>query len=214
MAEQDSTTSRSLVVWSAGRRALGKHPEFGAWVSRLSPIRLPVSSEDPFFYLARAICYQQLAGNAAATIHGRFVDVLGGRVTPRRVLAQPEEAFRAAGLSRAKLAAIRDLAEKVLANVVRLDRLDDRSDDEVVEHLTQVRGIGPWTAQMFLMFHLRRPDVWPVGDLGVRVGFAKVYGLAQPPTAKELDPLGDELRPWRSPAAYYCWRVLELEDHE
>jgi DNA-3-methyladenine glycosylase II len=184
---------------------------FGPWVERVGPVRLPISTEEPFFYLARAIVYQQLAGAAARAIHGRFVATLGGEVTPAKVLRARESTLRSAGLSSNKLAAIRDLASKVRSGEVELADLDDQSDEEVVRRLTLVRGIGPWTAHMYLMFRMHRPDVWPVGDLGVRQGFAKVHGLGEPPTPKELEPLGERYRPWRSAAAYYCWRALETE---
>lgn len=190
------------------REALAADPVFGPWVARIGPPRLRRVGDDPFSYLARAIVYQQLAGAAAATIHGRFVKVLRGNVTPRTVLKAREEDLRGAGLSAAKLAAIRDLAAK--APGLELDRLPWLDDAEVEGRLTSVRGIGPWTAQMFLMFALRRPDVWPVGDLGVRQGYARIHGLDEAPREKEMLPLGEAYRPWRSAAAWYCWRVLDL----
>ena len=190
--------------------ALAEDPAFGPWVRRIGSVRIPRLDDPPFAYLVRAICHQQLAGAAARTIHGRFVDVLGGEVRPEMVLAASEEASRGAGLSAAKLAAVRDLADKVGSGEVRLDDLEAQPDDEVVRRLTRVRGIGVWTAQMFLLFRLRRADVWPVGDLGVQQGYALIHGMDQPPTARELEPLGRRLRPWRSAAAWYCYRALEL----
>ena len=94
---------------------------------------------------------------------------------------------------------------------VEVHDLEEQSDEEIVRRLTLVKGIGPWTAQMYLMFRLHRQDIWPVGDLGVRAGFTKIHGLSAPPTQKELEPLGEAYRPWRSAAAYYCWRALETE---
>ncbi len=190
--------------------ALAEDPAFGPWVERIGPVRIPRLDDPPFAYLVRAVCHQQLAGAAARTIHRRFVDVLGGDVRPEAVLSTSEEASRAAGLSAAKLAAVRDLAEKVGSGEVLLDDLEGQPDDEVVRRLTLVRGIGVWTAQMFLLFRLRRGDVWPVGDLGVRQGYALIHGLDQAPAARELEPLGRRLRPWRSAAAWYCYRALEL----
>lgn len=207
----ETNEMRTTAAWSGGRRHLNRDSVFGPWSKQLGTIRLPERADEPFPYLTRSICYQQLAGAAAATIHGRVVDALDGRVTPSRVLRTPEEVLRGAGLSRNKLAAIRDLAAKVESGEVVVDELDDLDDDAVIERLTRVRGIGVWTAQMYLMFALRRPDVWPVGDLGVRAGYAKIHGLAEPPTAKALEPLGDPYRPWRSAAAFYCWRALETE---
>lgn len=174
-------------------------------------IRLDSSAEAPFFHLARAIIYQQLAGAAARTIHGRFVDALKRDVTPARVLRLRETTLRKAGLSANKTSAIRDLASKVASGEVSVHDLEDQTDEEVIRRLTLVKGIGPWTAHMYLMFRLHRPDVWPVGDLAVRAGFARIHGLEAHPTPKELEPLGDRYRPWRSAAAYYCWRALETE---
>ena len=206
MTEYELTT-----VWTGGRRKLGKDPEFGPWVRQIGTIRLPVSREAPFFYLARAICYQQLAGKAARTIHGRVVEALKGDVSPEKVLRVREATLRKAGLSRNKVAAIRDLADKIRSGDVEVHDLEVQPDEEVVRRLTLVKGIGEWTAQMYLIFRLYRPDVWPVGDLGVRAGYAKVHGLAEYPTQKELEPLGDPYRPWRSAAAWYCYRVLDTE---
>jgi DNA-3-methyladenine glycosylase II len=159
--------------------------------------------------LARAICFQQLAGRAAQTIHGRFVALVDGAVTPEAVLALSVQDMRAAGLSGAKTASIRDLAEKVAAGVVELDRMSRLPDDEVVRELTLVRGIGEWTAHMFLMFQLGRLDVWPTGDLGVRAGFARMHGREIPPAPKELGLAGDPFRPYRSLVAWWCWREVD-----
>ena len=174
-----------------------------------APRRRPVRASERFASLAEIIVYQQLAGRAAATIHGRFVAVVGNPVTPQRVLAATPEALASAGLSGAKAASIRDLADKVFSGQVSLERIGRLSDEAVVEHLTQVRGIGPWTADMFLLGTLGRLDVWPTGDYGVRAGFATGWGLAEVPTAQELMVLGDPFRPYRSLVAWYCWRVMD-----
>ncbi|MDX1495384.1 MAG: hypothetical protein R3253_15055, partial [Longimicrobiales bacterium] len=184
--EEDVDTTEWIQVWGEGSRVLARDPVFGPWVEEIGPVEIAASSENPFCYLVRSICYQQLAGAAAATIHGRVVDVLQGHVSPGKVLSTAEPDLRDAGLSRNKLAAIRDLAERVDSGDVAIDDLDELGDDAVVERLTRVRGIGEWTAQMYLMFHLRRPDVWPVGDLGVREGWAWIHDLDPPPSAKEL----------------------------
>jgi DNA-3-methyladenine glycosylase II len=202
---------RAAAIWTGGRRKLGQDPVFGPWVRRIGSIRMPRLSEGAFYYLARAIVYQQLATAAARTIHGRFVDALGAEVTPAKVLRTGEAKLRKAGLSASKLAAIRDLASKVRSGEVDVSDLEVQPDEEVVRRLTLVRGIGPWTAHMYLMFRLHRPDVWPVGDLGVRSGFAKIHALREPPTQGELEPLGEAYRPWRSAAAWYCWRALETD---
>jgi DNA-3-methyladenine glycosylase II len=162
-----------------------------------------------FAELVRTICYQQLAGAAARTIHGRLEAALDGAPTPEAVLALPVATMRGAGLSANKTASIRDLAEKVLAGDVELDRVARLSDEALVGELTLVRGIGRWTAQMFLMFQLGRLDVWPVDDRGVRKGYGVLYGLTTPPTARELESLGEPLRPYRSLAAWYCWRAAD-----
>lgn len=209
MAEPDPSTV--TVVWEEGRRVLEDDPAFGPWVRRIGPVEVPADDASPFYYLTRAICYQQLAGAAARTIHGRVVDALDGDVRPETVLDAPEQALRSAGLSRSKLKAIRDLAARIRGGEVPVDDLEDLSDDEVVERLTRVWGIGEWTAQMYLMFRLERPDVWPVGDLGVRQGWARANGLADPPPAGDLRPLAEPYRPWRSALAWYCWRILETE---
>jgi 3-methyladenine DNA glycosylase/8-oxoguanine DNA glycosylase len=174
-----------------------------------APRRRAVRASDRFAALAEIIVYQQLAGRAAATIHGRFVAVVGGEVTPERVLAASPEMLASAGLSGAKAASIRDLAGKVATGEVSLGRIGRLSDDAVVEHLTQVRGIGPWTADMFLLGTLGRLDVWPTGDYGVRAGFAAAWALAEVPTAAELIVLGEPFRPYRSLVAWYCWRVVD-----
>ena len=162
-----------------------------------------------FGALARAICYQQLAGAAAAAIHGRFAALFGGRPTPEAVAAAPAELLRSAGLSSAKAASLHDLAAKVLDGTVRLDGWSRLSDDAVVERLTAVRGIGPWTAQMFLVFQLNRPDIWPTSDLGVRVGYGRIHALGSPPGPAELAALGGRYRPFRTVAAWYCWRAVD-----
>ena len=205
------TETKLTTVWTGGRRKLGKDPAFGPWVKQIGTIRLPVSEVTPFYYLVRAICYQQLAGKAARTIHGRVVEALKGDVSPQKALQVREATLRGAGLSGSKYAAIRDLATKIRSGEVNVHDLDEQPDDEIIQRLVTVRGIGVWTAQMYLMFRLHRPDVWPVGDLGVRAGYAKVHGLDENPTAKQLESLGDMYAPWRSAAAWYCYRVLETE---
>ena len=163
-----------------------------------------------FGALARAICYQQLAGNAAAAIHGRFAGLYDGRPTPAAVAATPVETLRSVGLSAAKVASIKDLADKALDGSVPLAGWSRLADDEIVERLCRVRGIGPWTAEMFLIFQLNRPDVWPTGDFGVRTGYARIHRLAAPPGAAELQHLGEPYRPFRTVAAWYCWRAVDV----
>jgi DNA-3-methyladenine glycosylase II len=167
---------------------------------------------DYFNALVRAIVYQQLAGKAAAAIHGRFIALFGGEPSPAAILATPEEALRSAGLSNAKTLAIRDLALKATDGTVPLERIEKLPDDEIVTRLSAVRGIGRWTAEMFLIFQLGRQDVWPVDDLGVRRGYAVIHGLREWPKPKELQALGDIYRPYRTAAAWYCWRTADNID--
>lgn len=169
--------------------------------------RVPASMR--FAVLARSILYQQLAGRAAAAIEGRFVAALGGVVTPERVLALSFDDLRACGLSGAKARSIQDLAEKVVSGQILLERIGRLSDEAVVEHLVQVRGIGQWTAEMFLLGTLGRLDIWPVGDYGVRAGFALIWELPEIPAPKELTVLGEPYHPYRSVVAWYCWRAMD-----
>lgn len=181
----------------------------GRLYDQVGPCVLSPPVVDDFTALARAIVFQQLTGKAARTIWERVVAALDGSTTPERVAAVPEEDLRGAGLSRNKAASIRDLAAKSIDGSVPLAGMDQLPDDEIVSRLSAVRGIGVWTAEMFLIFHLRRLDVWPVGDLGVRKGYARAFALAAPPSSKELGPLGDAFLPYRTVAAWYCWRAVE-----
>jgi 3-methyladenine DNA glycosylase/8-oxoguanine DNA glycosylase len=161
-----------------------------------------------FEQLAESICYQQLAGKAAEAIWKRVRAAVGPEFTPEAVLSAGELPLRAAGFSNAKTASVLDLAAKVAAGEVRLERIGRLPDEQVIAELVPVRGIGRWTAEMFLIFTLQRLDVWPVDDLGVRAGYQIAYGLPAMPTAKELVPLGDPFRPYRTLAAWYCWQAI------
>jgi DNA-3-methyladenine glycosylase II len=198
--------------WAAAADVLAERdPVLHRLVAEVGPPKVRPPAETHFEALVRAVLYQQLAGAAAAAIHGRLIDALGGEVTPQRLLSLPADTLRAAGLSRNKAASLQDLAAKVVDGTVMLDppELRAESDAEVVERLTTVRGIGKWTAEMFLMFQLQRLDVWPTGDLGVRKGFGLAWEIPTP-TVKQLDLLGDAYRPYRSVVAWYCWRAAEL----
>jgi DNA-3-methyladenine glycosylase II len=186
-------------------------PAMAAAIATFGPCTL-VRGRAPggaFGALARSICFQQLAGAAASAIHGRFADLYDGRPTPAAVAATPDDVMRGVGLSGAKVASIKDLAAKALDGTVRLEGWSRMGDDEIVDRLVQVRGIGPWTAQMFLIFQLNRPVVWPTGDLGVRVGYGRMHGLPEAPTPAELAMAGEIYRPYRTVAAWYCWRVMD-----
>ena len=188
-----------------------RDPVLADLVARVGPVsHRPRDPDGPFGALVRAIVYQQLAGPAARAIYGRVHAAVGQPLTPESLNAVSDADLRAAGLSANKLASLRDLSDKVLNGTVVLTRTSRRSDEELIEQLTSVRGIGPWTAQMHLMFQLRRLDVWPTGDLGVRQGYALAWKLDPVPTAKQLEPLGDRFRPYRSIVARYCWAAVEL----
>jgi 3-methyladenine DNA glycosylase/8-oxoguanine DNA glycosylase len=188
-------------------------PMLGALMERVGPCLLrPRRTQSLFAAVARAIVYQQLSGSAAATILGRVQAIYAPKrfLTPRDILATPPEWLRAAGLSTAKTAALRDLAERSLDGTVptmRRARLMD--DEEVIERLVQVRGVGRWTAEMLLMFRLGRGDVLPVSDLGIRKGFALTFGNRRLPAAITIERRAERWRPYRSVACWYLWRALE-----
>jgi 3-methyladenine DNA glycosylase/8-oxoguanine DNA glycosylase len=187
-------------------------PVLGAWIARYGACELAPRGMETFPYLLRAITYQQLSGKAAATIHGRVLALTGDPSTPEALLSLPDEALRGAGLSRNKLAAARDLAEKTQAGLIPpLDALHGLADEELVERLTAVRGVGPWTVEMLLIFNLGRPDVLPVTDLGVQKGFSILYGGDGLPSPAMLREHGERWRPWRSVASWYLWRAVDGE---
>lgn len=177
-------------------------------MKRTEPFRLAKPTLDHFGALARSILHQQLAGAAAAAIHRRFVALFDGAPSPRAVLALHPRRLRTAGLSRAKAASVRDLARNVADGTVPLDCISRLSDDDIIETLSVVHGIGRWTAEMFLIFQLRRLDVWPVDDYGVRKGYALTYGLGDLPPPKRLQAEGERFRPYRTVAAWYCWQAV------
>jgi len=188
-----------------------RDPVLAKLVARVGPITYrPRSPDGHFGALVRAIVYQQLAGAAARAIHERVRGAVHGVLTPHALADLPDRTLRAAGLSAAKLASLRDLSSKVLDGTVTLEASSKLTDEEIITTLTTVRGIGRWTAEMYLMFELRRPDVWPVDDLGVRQGYGLAWGLRATPTAKELARLGDRFRPYRSIVARYCWEAVAL----
>ena len=188
-----------------------RDPVLADLVARVGPIRhRPRDPDGPFAALVRPIVFQQLAGRAAQAIYGRVRAAVGETLTPEALNAVSDADLRAAGLSGNKLASLRDLSAKVLDGTVVLTRTSRRSDEELIARLTTVRGIGRWTAEMYLMFQLRRLDVWPVDDLGVRQGYSLAWRLDAPPTPKQLEPLGDRFRPYRSIVARYCWAAVPL----
>ena len=189
-------------------------PMLGTLIARVGPCLLrPRHTQSLFAAIARAIVYQQLSGMAAATILGRVKAIYAPKrfPTPRDILATPPERLRAAGLSAAKTAALRDLAERSLDGTVpMMRRVRFMGDEEVIERLVRVRGVGRWTAEMLLMFRLGRADVLPVSDLGIRKGFALTFGSRRLPAAITIERRAERWRPYRSVACWYLWRALEL----
>jgi DNA-3-methyladenine glycosylase II len=162
-----------------------------------------------FETLVRSIVYQQLSGKVASVIFGRLVEAAGGQLTPEAILKLTPARMRKAGLSKQKTAYIRDLARKTKRGVLDFALLPGLSDDEVVAMLTQVKGIGVWTAHMFLMFALERPDVLPTGDLGIRMAIQKEYGMDELPNAKEIEERAAGWHPYCTVASWYLWRSLD-----
>ena len=193
----------------------GADAVLGGLIRAVGPCRLDAEDDcHPFQTLARAIAHQQLNGTAANTILRRLADRCGAGLfpTPQQVLAASAESLRGAGFSSAKVAALRDLAEKTLAAVVPdAQTLAQLTDEEIIARLTQVRGIGRWTVEMLLVFQLGRPDVLPVDDFGVRSGFQAAYGLSRLPRPRALAAWGERWKPYRTTAAWYLWRALELK---
>lgn len=188
-------------------------PRLAEVIAAVGPPTLTLRPDETLPALLRSIVYQQLSGKAASTIHGRVLSAFGdGRQPDAHALAAAEDdALRACGLSRAKVAAVRDLVGRQLEGSLPLrETLLQLDDVDVVRTLTAVRGVGPWTAQMVLMFNLGRPDVWPSADLGVQEGYRLVSGAEERPTARELATEGERYRPWRSVAAWYLWRAVDL----
>jgi len=174
----------------------------------LMRLSTPPSATRRFETLASSIAFQQLNGRAE-TIWGRMKALVDGPFTAGAVLRVSPEKWRAAGMSGAKTASLIDLAENQQTGRLQLETIGRLSDEDVVEHLVQVRGIGPWTAHMFLLFTLRRPDVWPIGDFGVRNGYGKAWLGGSMPTPAQMPQLGERFRPYRSVAAWYCWRAAD-----
>lgn len=186
----------------------------GRLIDRVGPFTLELRPiDDPFHALMRSIVYQQLSGKAAATILGRVLTLFPGEAPPDpdELLATPDEKLRGAGLSRAKTAAFKDLAQKSLDGIVpSMEALAAMPNEEIIRRLTAVRGVGRWTVEMLLIFCLGRPDVLPVTDLGVRKGFMLTYGLDTIPKPKELAEYGTCWQPYRSVASWYLWRATDL----
>ncbi len=196
----------------ARRLLLRRDAVLAAVIRRHGPCGLAAAQRsDHFSALVRAITGQQLSTKAAATIYARLAALMPDGVTPQALSALSDDQLRAVGMSRQKGAYFRDLCDKVLSGALPLDALEAMSDDEVIAALTQVKGIGRWSAEMFLMFRLHRPDVLPVGDLGIVNAVKSVYRLRKTPTPDRIRTIGEAWRPYRSVASWYLWRSLDNE---
>ena len=186
-------------------------PKLAKVIARVGPCRFGrINDHTHFYHLVRAIVYQQLSWKAAATIHRRFIELFDSSTPrPEAVAAESEERLRSAGLSRQKASYIKDLARKVADGEIPLDGIDALPDHEVIEVLTKVKGIGVWSAQMFLMFRLGRPDVLPVLDLGIRKGVQLTFGLRSMPSPKRVLKIGKPWSPYSTIASWYLWRSLD-----
>jgi len=198
------------IDYSRARRVLARRdPILRELMRRHGPCGLAASQHtDPFVALLRAIISQQLSAKAASTIAGRVHGLLGGRPTPAAVSTLSDLQLREAGLSGQKVRYLRDLCVRIDNGTLSLNALDRMSDDQVIEALTRVKGIGRWTAEMFLMFRLQRPDVLPVGDLGIVKAVQRAYGFRSVPSPARLLRLGESWRPYRSVACWYLWASL------
>lgn len=194
----------------ARRILLRRDPIIATLIRQYGPCELAAAQRaDHFSALVRAIVFQQLSTKAASTIYLRVVALLpDGALTPAALAALTDDQLRGAGISRQKAGYLRDLCQKVSAGVVPLDDLEGMDDEQVIAALTTIKGIGRWSAEMFLMFRLHRPDVLPVGDLGIVNAVQKVYGLRKKPTPDRLRRLGEAWKPYRSVASWYLWRSL------
>ena len=195
---------------------IDRDPRLGRWIDQVGPCRLEwQSAQSPYEALLEAIVYQQLTGKAAATIFGRLCALFDAGRAPRpgELAATPEERLRAVGLSRAKALAVKDLAAKARSGrVPTRGRMERMGDEEIIERLTVIRGIGRWTVEMLLIFGLGRPDVLPVSDYGVRKGYARAFGRRELPTPAQLLRRGERWRPYRSVASWYLWRAAENKE--
>lgn len=204
-------TPRARIDLDAATAAISAaDPMLADFISRAGPYPPRPGAGDPLASLARAIVFQQLATRAAAAIHGRFVEAIGGAVTAEAILATEMAVLRTAGLSANKALSLLDLAAKIADGSVPLDGIESLDDDEIVGRLTTVRGIGRWTAEMFLLFELERPDVWPVDDLGVRHGWRLIHDQPEVLKPRALQAEGDRFRPFRSVVALYCWHAVHV----
>jgi DNA-3-methyladenine glycosylase II len=185
-------------------------PVMAAIITKIGPFRMEYGPPG-FHSLAEAILYQQLNGKAAATIFSRFAALAGDPLTPAGILKLTDQQMRAVGLSKQKTSYLRDMAERAAAGQLDFSRLHERTDEEVIEHLTQVKGVGVWTAQMFLMFTLKRPNVLPTGDFGVQMAIKKLYNKRKVPKPAQMEKIAKCWEPYRSIACWYLWRSIDTQ---
>ena len=185
-------------------------PILRAIIERVGPYKIEYG-EPTFHSLAESILYQQLNGKAAVVIFNRFIEQTGDPVTPEGILKLSDAQMRAVGLSKQKTAYLRDLAQKTKDGLLNFERLGGMSNEEVIEHLTQVKGIGVWTAHMFLMFTLRRPDILPTGDYGIQAAMKKHYRKRKWPKPKDMEKIAKPWAPYRSVACWYLWRSMDIK---
>jgi DNA-3-methyladenine glycosylase II len=185
-------------------------PILRAIIERVGPYKIEYG-EPTFHSLAESILYQQLNGKAAVVIFNRFIEQTGDPVTPEGILKLSDAQMRAVGLSKQKTAYLRDLAQKTKDGLLNFERLGGMSNEEVIEHLTQVKGIGVWTAHMFLMFTLRRPDILPTGDYGIQAAMKKHYRKRKWPKPKDMEKIAKSWAPYRSVACWYLWRSMDIK---
>jgi DNA-3-methyladenine glycosylase II len=185
-------------------------PILCAIIERVGPFRMEYGPPE-FHSLAESILYQQLNGNAAATIFKRFTALAGEPLTPEGILKLTDEQLRSVGLSKQKSAYLKDLAVKTRDGLLDFTKLQDLPDEEVIKHLTQVKGVGVWTAQMFLMFTLKRPDVLPTGDYGLQAAIKKHYRKRKMPKPKDMEKIARAWSPYRSIACWYLWKSMDVK---
>jgi DNA-3-methyladenine glycosylase II len=214
----EPATMRRTRMHKANHQAATRHlkksdPILAAIIEQIGPCLMQFG--DPTFHaLAESILYQQLNGKAAATIFDRFTALAGDPLTPAGILKLTDAQMRGVGLSRQKTAYLRDLAEKTAAGLLEFERMPDMPEEEVIAHLTQVKGVGVWTAHMFLMFTLRRPDILPVGDYGVQAAIKKHYKKRKWPKPDVMTKIAKAWAPYRSVACWYLWRSLDIKTVE
>ncbi len=195
-------------MWAEARKALNEDKVIGPLIKKYGKCDLKKRPKSEYFEsLVRAIVGQQLSVKAASTIYGRVEELLAGDISPERILSIDDEKFRSAGLSYRKVSYIKDLSEKVKSGEVEISKFDKLSNEKVTEELVAVKGIGNWTAEMFLMFALARSDIFPVDNLGIRNAFKK--SINDKATEEEMEKYAKRWKPWRSYTSWYLWRSLE-----